>query len=418
MRRHHYKKEHVLFLGTYVPEECGIATFTRDLYNAVRQSDGHNYYSCAAVDRTGKDYSASPEVCCTIRRNTLADYLRASRDVNKNGFSMISVQHEYGIFGGRCGEYLLAFLENMELPVVTTLHTLSTSPSMDEKEILQQLCALSDAMVVMSKTAESLLEKVYQIRHPSVHIVHHGVPDISELEGDEERERNRLGLADKKILSTFGLISKGKGIEYVIFALPEILSAHPDTVYLVIGKTHPAVLASEKESYRESLEELAEKLNVSHAVHFVNEYLTLDQLMRYLRATHIYITPYLNPNQIVSGTLAYAMGCGKAVVSTPYLYAKEMLSHGRGMLVPYKNPPAIAGEVNYVLSRPEALKEYERRAYSFGKNMVWGKVGRAYQRVFENVLARSQWPAVPHSVFNVPQSFHNGFSEDIALSEH
>ncbi len=417
MRRRGKKGEEILFIGTYVPEECGIATFTKDLLDAVKQSNGDHRYACIAVDRTGKDYSAS-EVCGTIKRELLSDYHHCAQSINSNGFSLLNVQHEYGIYGGDHGDYLLTLLENVDIPVVSTLHTLSLSPSVKQKKILQQVCQLSHAVVVMSKTAASILKTVFGIRQDKVHVIHHGVPDISEFHVDPEKTREELGLSGKKVMSTFGLISKGKGIEYVIHALPDILKAHPDAVYLVIGKTHPAVNAVEKETYRETLQRIAEELGVSHAVQFINQYLTLEELIRYLKATDIYITPYLNPDQIVSGTLAYAMGCGKAILSTPYLYAKEMLSHGRGMLVPYKNPEAIAREVNYAFSHPETLREYERHAYTTGKNMIWTKIGRAYHNVYEHVLLRDRWPSPSFNFIQVPPFFYDEHGEKNLPSAH
>lgn len=394
MRHIRRKGEKILFVGTYVPETCGIATFTKDLVDAVKQNNGDHEYSCLAVDRAGRDYSASGDVCCTMRRDFLPDYVIRSLQINGNGFTLLNVQHEYGIYGGNDGEYLLSFLENIDVPVITTLHTLSLTPSRREREILQQVCRLSRGVVVMSRTAAALLESIYGVKDDRVHVIHHGVPDVSSFKGDGEEIVQR-GLKGKKIISTFGLLSKGKGIEVVIQAMPEILKAHPDTVYLVVGKTHPAVHAEEGEAYRETLVRLCDRLGVSHAVRFVNEYITLEQIVHYLKITDIYITPYLNPNQIVSGTLAYALGCGKAIISTPYLYAKEMLSHGRGMLVPYQNADAVAREVISAFSHPGKIREHGQRALSAGRKMTWKKVGKEYHRVYEHVLARDRWLSPP-----------------------
>lgn len=410
-------RDNVLFMGTYVPEECGIATFTRDLLLAARGSDRSREYGCVAVDRSGKDYTVSPEVCHVIRRNALEEYLQSAQLIKRNRASLISVQHEYGIYGGISGDYLLTFLENVEVPVVSTLHTLSLSPSPSELEVLQRLCNVSDALVVMSQTAASLLQQVYRIDGKNVTVVPHGVPNFSHYY-DVDTERETLQLSGKKVLSTFGLLSRGKGLEYVIYAMPEILKAHPDTVYVIIGMTHPSVLAHEGEAYRESLKLLAERLGVSHAVRFVNAYLALTDIVRYLTATHIYITPYLNHNQIVSGTLAYALGCGKTIISTPYLYAKEMLSRGRGILVPYKNADAIAREANYVFSHPDALHIYEQRAYAVGKTMTWNNVGKAYADVFGSVLKEKAQPALPANILDIPYSIYEEPEEDIVPDKH
>lgn len=410
-------RDQVLFMGTYVPEECGIATFTRDLLLATRTSDRSREYGCVAVDRSGKDYTVSPEVRHVVRRNAPEDYLQSAQLIKRNRTSLISVQHEYGIYGGVSGDCLLTLLENVEVPVVSTLHTLSLSPSPSELDVLQRLCSVSDALVVMSQTAASLLQQVYHVHGKNVTVIPHGVPNFSHYY-DVETERASLGLSGKKVLSTFGLLSRGKGLEYVIYAMPEILKVHPDTVYVIIGMTHPSVLAHEGEAYRESLQLLAERLDVAHAVRFENAYLSLADIVRYLTATHIYITPYLNQNQIVSGTLAYALGCGKTIISTPYLYAKEMLSRGRGILVPNKNADAIACEANYVFSHPDALHIYEQRAYAMGKTMTWSHVGKAYADVFGSVLKEKGRAELPANLLDIPYTIYEEPEEDIVPDKH
>ncbi|MCO5297277.1 MAG: glycosyltransferase family 4 protein [Fimbriimonadaceae bacterium] len=335
-------------------------------------------------DRT--DYPYPERVRCEISEQDLESYGPAADFINHARYDVLSVQHEYGIFGGEAGSYLLRLVREAKMPIVTTLHTVLREPSNAQREVLDELLQLSERVVVMSKKAVGFLSDVHAVPLDKIDLIPHGIPDIAQAAGSDFRAT--LGIEGPMIL-TFGLLSPDKGIQYVIEAMPEIVRTHPGTTYFVVGATHPNVRASAGESYRESLVALAERLGVAGNIRFVDRFVTSEELVDYLAAMDLYITPYLNPHQITSGTLAYAVGAGKAVISTPYWYAEELLAEGRGRLVPFRDAEAIAKEVCAIQSSPEERLEMGRRAADYGRQMLWPEVGRRYLESFARASRES-----------------------------
>ncbi len=363
----------VAILGTHEPRRCGIATFTTDLAAAIRQAAPKVQVDVMAMSDEAYDYP--PGVVAHIPVADRRAYSLAAETLNHSHFDVLSIQHEYGIFGGQCGAYLLDLLKKVDIPVVTTLHTILRHPTDDQRAVLDEIIELSDRLVVMSHTARDLLSEVHGVDLKKVDYIPHGIPKISPTAG--RTLRAKLG-GKGPILLTFGLLSPDKGIEDVIRALPRLSSEHPDTKYLVVGATHPHIKATMGEKYRQGLVELANELEVSNHVEFVDEFVSIERLVEYLSATDFYITPYHNPMQITSGTLAYSMGAGKVVISTPYEYAKEVLAEGRGVIVPFRNPGAIADAVLTSCSHDADQFEMSFRAREYGSRMYWDLVGKLY----------------------------------------
>lgn len=375
-----------LFLGSYPPRECGIATFMRDVVTSVQRVSGMRG-DVIAIDPEGVERGYGSEVVATLRDRDPESYRRTVRLVNAHPARLLNIQHEYGLFGGDDGEMLVEALSGIHKPIALTMHTVLPNPSEHHRQVTRELCTRSDMVIVLSHTGRRILEEIYGLESRRITVIHHGVPDVGFVPTDHFKAS--LGYGGRLLISTFGLISRGKGLEYAIDALPAIVERHPETLYLVIGETHPEVRRHEGETYREMLQERVAELGLEKNVAFVNAYLTLDQLITYLRATDVYLTPYLNPVQIVSGTLAYAMGLGKAIVSTPYLYAEELLAHRRGFLAGFREAGAIAGQVNRLLDEPGLRRCVERRAYRFGRQMTWSNVARDYGRLFADLAGPS-----------------------------
>jgi glycosyltransferase involved in cell wall biosynthesis len=376
----------IAFVGNYLPRKCGIATFTTDLCEALANEFPDT--SCMAVPvndiEEGYDYPA--RVRFELTENDLESYRRAADFLNINNVHMVSLQHEYGIFGGRAGGHILTLLRELRMPVVTTLHTILKNPNADQKRVMEEIGALSDRLVVMSERGAEFLKDIYSVPADKIDIIPHGIPDLPFV--DPSFHKDLFGVEGKIVLLSFGLLSPNKGIENVISALPAILERHPNVVYMVLGATHPHVLREEGESYRLSLQWLARQKGVESSVIFYNQFVELEELTEFIGAADIYITPYLEPTQIVSGTLAYTLGAGKAVVSTPYWYAEEMLADERGVLVPFRNPEALAQAVNELLDNEASRHAMRKRAYMFGRQMIWPEVARRYMESFER--ARSE----------------------------
>lgn len=369
------------FISTYPPTECGLATFTYDLVQAVAKQGWKSLV--VSVDHAVRIPSRDPRVICQVRRESPEDYLEAAYLLNDSGVRVVCLQHEYGIFGGSMGSRVLTLLRALKVPVVTTLHTVVPHPTPEMKSILQEVVLRSAAVVVMARTAIPLLRDSYGLPTQQVQVIPHGThfnPLLSRAEA-----KALLGLHDRPVLSTFGLLSRGKGIEDVIRAMPTILERFPNTVYLVLGETHPKVRTQEGETYREFLQAEVKRLKLQNHVRFVNHYLPLDQVLSYLRATDIYLTPYHNPNQITSGTLAYALSAGCAVVSTPYLYAWELLEGGGGVFTEFRSPESIGQAVIQLLSHPEHLLFHQTLAVRRGRAFRWEQVGVQYARLFSRV---------------------------------
>jgi glycosyltransferase involved in cell wall biosynthesis len=375
-------------LGCYPPRLCGIATFSEDLAVALSGlSPDISVDSIAMSDRDG--YSYPERVCHEVAQNKLPAYASAARYINEGGYDLLSIQHEYGIFGGPAGSYLMNLVRKVEIPIVTTLHTVLSEPSRSQRVVMDELIRRSDRVVVMSKKAVGFLRVVHNTPLEKIDFIHHGIPHIPESTGMEVRQK--LGISGPMIL-TFGLLSPDKGIEYVIRAMPDIVRDHPGATYVVLGATHPHVRASSGESYRDHLEKLAGELGVADNVRFVDRFVTKGELVAYLSAMDIYVTPYLNPKQITSGTLAYAVGAGKAVISTPYWYAEELLAEGRGTLVPFRDGLAISEAILSVLKSPKVRHEMGVLAAAFGEQMLWPNVAESYQASFFRALEASRKP--------------------------
>ena len=332
-------KKYIAFLGTYVPRECGIATFTKDLVDSVDLLDEFAPARVIAVNEIDTIYDYDSRVKQQIRQDFEEDYIQAATYINSSRINAVNLQHEFGIYGGEWGKYVLSFLQNVQKPVITTLHTVQPDFESTARNVLQEILTRSKTVVVMAKAAKNIL-KEYDVPNEKINVVQHGCPDIPFC--SSESVKPSLGLKGRIVLSTFGLINAGKGIEYVLQALPPLVEKYPNILYLVIGETHPEVRKIEGETYRMNLIKLVDQLGLKNHVRFHNRFLAKRELIRYLHATDIYITPYLGANQISSGTLVYALGAGRAVVSTPYLHAKEVLSHGRGLFCEFRNPDSIA----------------------------------------------------------------------------
>jgi len=345
------------------------------------------------------DYSYPDQVCYEIPEKDFATYRQAAQYINRYGYDVLSIQHEYGIFGGDSGSYLLSLAKEVRMPIVTTLHTVLKDPSPDQKSVMDELLQISERIVVMSKKALEFLVDVHNVDLNRVDVIPHGIPKFSNSKGTQFREK--LNIKGPMIL-TFGLLSPTKGIEVAIAAMPKIVEKHPGATYVIVGATHPNLRASVGEAYRESLVELAEELGVRDNVRFVDRFVTLDELVDYLEAMDMYITPYLNPKQITSGTLAYSLGTGKPVISTPYWYAQELLSEGRGILVPFHDSKAISDAVLKLQDEPEVRREMGRRACEYSQKMKWSEVAKSYIKTF----ARARQDSAEHLRILVEKPFH------------
>jgi len=368
----------IALLGNHLPRQCGIATFTTDLSDAIA-GVGPDLDCFVLAMNDGRHQHAYPgRVRFELTDSDAGAYTRAADFLNVNAVDVISVQHEYGIFGGKAGSHLLPMLRELRMPIVTTLHTILAAPNLHQRRVMDEITTLSDRLVVMTAGGADLLREVHGVDEEKIDVIPHGIPNIP-FAGS----KNRLGVEGRPLILTFGLLSPDKGIESVIDALPTILAHYPDAVYIVLGATHPHIIERHGETYRLMLEDRAKRLGVDGNVIFHNRFVGQSELSEFLAAADIYITPYLNPEQITSGTLAYALGAGKAVISTPYAYARELLAEGRGILVPWKDPSAIATEIVGLLDDPEKRMNLRRKAAAHGRAMLWPSVAHSYLRTFE-----------------------------------
>ncbi|MGO8767160.1 MAG: glycosyltransferase family 4 protein [Limisphaerales bacterium] len=371
----------VAFLGDYLPRKCGIATFTTDLRCAVAAQ--YPAMQCLVVPvndlQDGYDYPA--EVRFEIAEQDLPSYLRAADFLNITDVDVVCVEHEFGIFGGPAGSHVLALLRELQMPIVTTLHTVLREPNAEQRRVMRELILLSTRLVVMSERGREFLREIYHTPENKIDLIPHGIPDMPFA--DPNYFKDEFGVAGRQVLLTFGLLSPNKGIEFALRALPDIIREFPNVVYIVLGQTHPNLLRNEGEAYRLSLERLAKDLGVQKHVVFFNRFVELEELTRFIGAADIYLTPYLTEAQITSGTLAYAFGAGNAVVSTPYWHAAELLTAERGKLVPFRNAKAISVAVVELL-RDEPLRHSMRKnAYKLGREMIWSRVAQLYAKSFE-----------------------------------
>lgn len=368
----------VALLGNFLPRHCGIATFTTNLVAALSAEQLGLQCGVVAMNDAGKSYSYDKRVLFEIAESNLPAYRRAADFLNVGGFDVLSVQHEYGIFGGKSGAHLLSLLGALRMPIVTTLHTVLGEPSSDQRRVMNEILRLSTRVVVMSNSGISLLGDVHDVPPEKIDMIPHGIPRSP----DRERSRARLRITDSQQLLTFGLLSPDKGIEYVIDALPAVIKNFPKVKYVIVGATHPQVKESQGEAYRRSLQLRVRKLGLMDHVEFHDRFVSDRELGEFLAAADVYLTPYLNPEQITSGTLAYAIGAGKAVISTPYRYAQELLADDRGILVPWRDSSSIAAALNRVLGDSSELKRLSDRAAAFGQEMTWASVAVKYKDTF------------------------------------
>ena len=377
----------VALIGNYLPRKCGIATFTTDLANAIVATNSNIDCSAVAMNDRPDGYDYPSAVRFQINQNKLNEYSLAAGFLNMRKPDVVCLQHEYGIYGGQYGGFIIELVHNLKMPVITTLHTVLKNPSLQEQKILNQLADLSAKLVVMTEKSVDFLRDVYDVPENKIEVIPHGIFDVPFL--DPDPCKSKFVSNDKTIILTFGLLSPGKGIEYMIKALPEIVSSHPEVLYFVVGATHPHYKNESGEDYRLSLHHLAKELGIADHIVFHDRFLDRDELLEIIRAADIYVTPYLNEAQIVSGTLAYAIGAGKAVVSTPYWHAQEMLADDRGRLVPFKDHQALAREITALLDHPDERRALSRAAYEYSRPMVMKAMGGRYLEVFANAKTQS-----------------------------
>jgi glycosyltransferase involved in cell wall biosynthesis len=383
----------IAFIGNYLPRQCGIATFTTDLCEAIAAE--HSDTTCIAVPVNDIEggYAYPARVRFELTEKDLESYRRAADFLNINSVNLVCLQFEYGIFGGRAGSHILALLRDLRVPIVTTLHTILREPDAHQRRVLIEVAGLSDRLVVMSKRGAEFLQEIYHVLPEKIDLIPHGIPDLPFV--DPSFHKDLFGVEGKIVLLSFGLLSANKGIENVISALPAILAKHPNVVYFIVGATHPHVMRHDGETYRFSLQWLAQEKGVEAQVIFYNRFVSLEELVEFIGAADIYITPYLNPAQIVSGTLAYTVGAGKAVISTPYWYAEEVLADERGALVPFRDPAALAEQVIDLLDNEAKRHGMRKRAYLYGREMIWPQVARRYMESFQRARAERRHFSAP-----------------------
>jgi glycosyltransferase involved in cell wall biosynthesis len=373
----------IAIIGNYLPRRCGIATFTTDLCDAIHAEYGTTELLALPVNDTEEGYSYPARIRFELSQDELASYRQAADFLNFSNIDLVCVQHEYGIFGGPAGAHILELLRRLQMPIVTTLHTVLREPNFDQRIVMEEIAALSDRLIVMSRQSVEILQDVFHVPISKIDLIPHGIPDLAFT--DPSFYKDAFGTEGKDVLLTFGLLSPNKGIENVIKALPAILSKHPNVVYMISGVTHPHVLRHEGDKYRHYLQKLAKDLGVADSVIFRNRFVSPQELVEVIGAADIYITPYKYKGQVVSGTLAYALSAGKAIISTPYLHATELLDDGRGVLVPFDDPPALAAKTIELLDNGTARHAMRKRAYLYTRHMVWNCVAQQYMGSFELV---------------------------------
>ncbi|WP_183829958.1 glycosyltransferase family 4 protein [Rhizobium sp. BK377] len=390
--------KNIAFIGNSLPRRCGIATFTTDLQHAVSKSPAHVATAIVAMTDHGHVYDYPPEVRLSIADENRDDYIRAADVLNSGNFDVACLQHEFGIFGGENGEHIVALLSRLKMPVVTTLHTVLAEPSSGQRRVLNKIIDLSDKLVVMAEKGRTLLSEVYHVAAEKIEVVPHGIPDMPFLEPAVSKAG--LGFDGRSVILTFGLLSPNKGIEVMIDAMPLILKSRPDAVYVILGATHPNLVRDEGEAYRESLVTRVNDLGIEDSVVFLDRFVDKATLLEFISMCDVYATPYLNEAQMTSGTLAYSFGLGKAVVSTPYWHAQELLANDRGVLVPFGDPTAIGREIASLLTNDARRDVMRRQAYQTSRPMTWQKTAERYLALFSQVAIQNlaRWPAASKNV--------------------
>jgi len=392
----------IAVIGNYLPRHCGIATFTTDLCEAIAAEYGSARLLALPVNDTEQGYDYPARVRWSLAQDDLTSYQQAAEFLNFNNIDMVCLQHEYGIFGGPAGSHILHLLRALKMPLVTTLHTVLREPNPDQLMVMEQIAELSDRLIVMSELSSQFLQEIFKVPGSKIDIVPHGVPDLPFL--DPNFYKDRFGVEGKAVLLTFGLLSPNKGIENVIQAMPQILSKHKNVVYMVAGATHPHILRREGDKYRTYLQALAKEVGVESQVIFHDRFVSPEEMVEFIGAADIYITPYRHEAQVVSGTLAYALGAGKAIISTPYWHAIELLDDQRGALVPFQDPNAIAQKTIELLGTPAIRHAMRKRAYLFSREMVWKRAAQGYMDSFARVRSdRMENPRVQFSAYATPK---------------
>jgi glycosyltransferase involved in cell wall biosynthesis len=377
----------VLYISSYMPRRCGIASFTRDLTRSINLiNPPHPAKIMVMCDKLSEELAYPEEARFIVRESEWSDYQRAAEEINKSEeFDLICLQHEYGIFGGEGGEYGVRFIEMLKKPIIATLHTILPTTSPKNVENLQRVCRKAERVIVMLEAGADILHRTYKIPREKIAVVPHGVPQFTS--GSVEISKKELGLQNNIVMTSINLLSSNKGIEYAIRSLPEIVEQFPNFIYLVVGQTHPVILANAngQDEYRNHLITLARKLGVQRNVVFINRYVSLKELISIVSASDFYVTPYTEPQQVTSGALAYAIGAGKVCISTPYLYANQMLGKGRGVIVPFQNSEHIAKSIISLIRNPSQKRQIEQKAHHIGKLMTWRNVGKQYLQLFNSL---------------------------------
>jgi len=378
------KNMNIAFLSTYPPRGCGLATFTQDLIS--RMSDIQSTRQSKVIAVSNESLRYDDKVIMELEQNDRSSYKRTASRLYNSDIELLVIEHEYGIYGGEWGEYLLDLVDNLKIPFVTTLHTVLPEPNEKQRHIVSVLGQKGKKIITMAKNSVELLINVYGIDPSKIEVISHGVPQISMK--SREALKEEYGLGNRTIISTFGLLGPGKGLEYGVEAIAKVAKNHKDVLYFILGQTHPSIKKESGENYRSALIKMVKQLGIEDNVSFVNKYLTKEEIIRYLNLSDIYMTPYLSRDQAVSGTLAYAVGYGRVVVSTPYCYAKEMLSEGRGLLAEFRDSESIAKSIEYVLDNPDEKAKMEHATFEKGKTMMWDQVAQQYKDLFADVLTQ------------------------------
>ncbi len=419
-------KKGIIFVSDFVPRQCGIATFAGNLVNAVAAEAGEDYRcSVVAINDTPEGYAYDDKVRFEIRENYLSDYRQAADFINFSEAAVVCLQHEYGIYGGHAGSHAVAMLRRLRRPVISTLHTVLKEPSREQRLVLAEVCRLSSLVAVMSGVSQRALQEIYGVPADKIVYIPHGIPDVPFI--DPAFYKDKFGVDGRKLVLTFGLLGPGKGLEHVIAALPAVVAKHSDVTYMIVGATHPHVRRQSGEEYRTGLHRLARDLGVEAHVIFQNRFVEPEELCEFLGASDIYITPYLTEAQAVSGTLAYALGTGNACISTPYWYATEMLADGRGLLVPFADPAAIAQKLLFLLDNEAERNGMRKRAYQFSRTMIWPEVARRYMEAFRRVqeaapdvlvLAKPSAAALPEELPEIDLRHMRLLTDSTGIMQH
>jgi glycosyltransferase involved in cell wall biosynthesis len=377
------KEIRAIYLSSYIPRKCGIATYTKDLTNAINLLNPHDLAEIMAVTGPKEHINYPWEVKYKIKQEELHTYLEAASYINQSGTDVVSLQHEYGLFGGESGEYIIPFIESLKKPLVSTLHTIPDDSNSREGAILKRIIKRSDAVVVMMEKIKDKLVDGYGASRKKIIVIPHGTPDLPFTLTDTYKEKKQLG--GRIILGNINLLTPTRGIEYALDAVATIAKRYPNVLYLVIGQTHPVLLKAKGEEYRNFLKKEVKRLKIEKNVKFINRYLSLDELIDWLKIIDFYVTPYLDPQQAASGALAYAIGAGKCCISTPYLYAKEVLDNNRGVFVPFRNANSIASAVIELWENQNKKEKISQNAYDYGRLMTWSSTGLRYLDLFKTI---------------------------------